>query len=83
MCGFAGVLSPFQSNPEVLGRALSNMLAHRGPDGEGMWSDPDGGVLLVHRRLAILDTTNAGEQPMRPQKGSDTNGTYLSANVLI
>lgn len=69
MCGFAGVLSPFQRNPEVVGRALSNMLAHRGPDGEGIWSDPDGGVLLVHRRLAILDTTRAGEQPMHSPCG--------------
>ena len=69
MCGFAGVLSPFQSNSEALGRALSTMLAHRGPDGEGIWDDPVGGVLLVHRRLAILDTTNAGEQPMHSPCG--------------
>lgn len=47
-------------------RCLSR-LAHRGPDGEGLWQES--GVTLGHRRLAILDTTSAGHQPMHSADG--------------
>lgn len=49
--------------------ALRDTLAHRGPDGAGLW---DGGhVILTHRRLSVLDTTDAGAQPMAwPHDGS-------------
>ena len=47
---------------------MNNALAHRGPDGEGYWeassSGGDWGVMLAHRRLSILDLTNAASQPM-------------------
>jgi asparagine synthase (glutamine-hydrolysing) len=50
---------------------MSDLLAHRGPDGAGMWVDPRGGrtVGLVHRRLAIIDLA-CGRQPMGNEDGT-------------
>jgi asparagine synthase (glutamine-hydrolysing) len=68
MCGIAGFLDPdLSTTPGNLGATVSAMaeaLSHRGPDGEGTWIDPAGGIALGHRRLAILDLTEAGQQPM-------------------
>ena len=68
MCGIAGILGRLEDgNRSALAR-MSAAMVHRGPDGEGTWeSSPDGagrGVLLAHRRLAILDLSPAGAQPM-------------------
>jgi asparagine synthase (glutamine-hydrolysing) len=65
MCGIAGIIvdDPSHLAPadlSLLGRALR----HRGPDGEGQWISADGRVGLVHRRLAIIDTSALGDQPM-------------------
>jgi asparagine synthase (glutamine-hydrolysing) len=70
MCGIAGILiqGSGQVDPEDL-RALASALSHRGPDGEGLWRSPDGRVGLVHRRLAIIDTSAAGDQPMHSADG--------------
>jgi len=70
MCGIGGVFS--WSNPpgfDVTRTAadLCAALAHRGPDGEGTFIDA--GVLLVHRRLAIIDPTPAARQPMTTPDG--------------
>ena len=65
MCGIAGIISPDPTN--ITGRRLLQMtdaLAHRGPDGEGQWLDPDGSAGLGHRRLSIVDLSAAGAQPM-------------------
>jgi asparagine synthase (glutamine-hydrolysing) len=43
---------------------MADALAHRGPDDEGVWTDPTREVALAHRRLAILDLSPAGHQPM-------------------
>ena len=52
-------------------KARLDIVAHRGPDGEG-WSEfasPAGPVALGHRRLAIIDTSDAARQPMADQSG--------------
>jgi asparagine synthase (glutamine-hydrolysing) len=62
MCGIAGELS-FGARPDpAVIRRMSDALAHRGPDGEGLLCE--GPVALAHRRLAILDLTEGGAQPM-------------------
>lgn len=48
---------------------MTRRLRHRGPDGEGYWLEPELGVALGHRRLAILDLTPAGHQPMESRSG--------------
>lgn len=60
MCGLAGFVGPGSA---VDIAAMTKALAHRGPDGEGFYSDPDAPVFLGHRRLAIIDI-EGGEQPM-------------------
>src|SRR5277367_5587769 len=60
MCGIAGIIGPLASAETA--QTMAQILRHRGPDGEGLWSQP--GVALSHRRLAIQDLTEAGRQPM-------------------
>ena len=63
MCGIAGLiyLDNKPVSPVVLQR-MTDAIAHRGPDGEGHWIE--GNVGLGHRRLAIIDLSPAGHQPM-------------------
>ena len=63
MCGIVGLLN-FNSKPidETLLNAMTDSLSHRGPDGRGLYIDHNLG--LGHRRLAILDLSEAGHQPM-------------------
>lgn len=63
MCGIAGTinLTGEPVSPEVL-QQMTDLIAHRGPDGEGHWIE--GNVGLGHRRLAIIDLSPAGHQPM-------------------
>lgn len=72
MCGIAGILlAPDAANTRPL-RAISQMTAalrHRGPDGEGFWSDGEAGIAFGHNRLAIVDLSEAGYQPMRSASG--------------
>ena len=70
MCGIAGLLTPGSGDANRTSAILQNMtrsLAHRGPDAEGYWTE--GEVALGHRRLSILDLSDAGAQPMRSESG--------------
>lgn len=63
MCGITGLihLDNIPASPAILQR-MTDAIAHRGPDGEGHWIE--GNVALGHRRLAIIDLSPAGHQPM-------------------
>jgi asparagine synthase (glutamine-hydrolysing) len=65
MCGIAGIISmnPNHVSTERLKR-MTDAVAHRGPDGEGFWINASNNVGFGHRRLAILDLSDAGQQPM-------------------
>lgn len=64
MCGIAGVINRTGAGEAVVG-AMLDTLVHRGPDGSGVWSEPEHGhVVFGHRRLSILDLSSAGAQPM-------------------
>lgn len=67
MCGIAGLLAapgrPQAIEPAVAER-MRDAIAHRGPDDAGLWIDAEQGVALGHRRLAVLDLSAAGHQPM-------------------
>jgi asparagine synthase (glutamine-hydrolysing) len=65
MCGFAGFIDRTVAEPAELCRRMASAIAHRGPDDHGIWTDREHGVALGHRRLAILDLSPAGHQPMR------------------
>lgn len=64
MCGIAGIFHPAVPKPIDPARieAMTDALAHRGPDGAGIWTAP--GIGLGHRRLAIIDLSDAAAQPM-------------------
>ncbi len=68
MCGFVAVLDPRARRPADeaarLVRRLADTMAARGPDDAGVWVDEAAGVALGHRRLAVLDLSPAGAQPM-------------------
>ena len=67
MCGIAGIISLDGSPLPGLAGALavlSRAIAHRGPDGEGAWTSPGLAAGLAHRRLAIIDLSDAAAQPM-------------------
>lgn len=72
MCGINGYIHVGSSDrlPEGIDTvSLAARQGHRGPDGFGMWSTADGRVALGHRRLAILDLSEQGAQPMRSKSG--------------
>jgi asparagine synthase (glutamine-hydrolysing) len=68
MCGFVGFIGGGQSHlalgDEAMLRRMADTIANRGPDDAGYWSDPAQRIGLGHRRLAIVDLSPAGHQPM-------------------
>lgn len=72
MCGFAGFADPRDAREGELVAVCTRMrdtLVHRGPDDSGTWVDPPAGVALGSRRLAILDLSPTGHQPMVSANG--------------
>jgi len=82
MCGIGGILrfDGGDVEPAAL-QGISNAVAHRGPDGEGFYTGPASQRFagLIHRRLAILDLSNAGRQPMT----LESSGLWITYNGEI
>jgi asparagine synthase (glutamine-hydrolysing) len=74
MCGITGIA--FAKNTKTLAtiRNMTDTLEHRGPDDQGIWIDQERGTALGHQRLAILDLSQEGHQPM-----VSANGQYVIA----
>ena len=66
MCGIAGVLAA-RGDAMRIARAMHAELAHRGPDAEGI--EERAGSILCHRRLSIIDLSDAAAQPMTDIRG--------------
>lgn len=68
MCGIAGFLDPSckwnRFELQALATGMADAIRHRGPDDSGVWADEESGVSLGFRRLAILDLSPTGRQPM-------------------
>jgi asparagine synthase (glutamine-hydrolysing) len=73
MCGIVGFIDTNRGRAaadlEREVRTMADVLRHRGPDGDGTWTDADAGVALGHRRLAIIDLSAEGRQPMVSASG--------------
>jgi asparagine synthase (glutamine-hydrolysing) len=78
MCGIAGFIDPRgrsdRATLETMARGMARAIAHRGPDDEGAWADADAGIAFGHRRLAIVDLSPEGHQPM-----ASVSGRYVIA----
>lgn len=71
MCGIAGYFNTnlFQYNNINILNGMGDVIAHRGPDSAGVWLDAPAGIGFVHRRLSIVDLSEAGSQPMHSESG--------------
>ena len=72
MCGIAGIFAYGPSAPPVDQEELLRIreaMIKRGPDGAGLWISPDRRIGLAHRRLAIIDLSDSGAQPMATADG--------------
>ncbi|HLP87347.1 MAG TPA: asparagine synthase (glutamine-hydrolyzing) [Nostocaceae cyanobacterium] len=76
MCGINGFLDiSRQTSPDKMRfmiQKMTNTLVHRGPDDAGIWTDAENGIALGHRRLAVMDVSPQGHQPM-----ISANGRYI------
>lgn len=73
MCGLTGYLGVFGAGAEeaagTILQSMTSAIVHRGPDSDGYWLDAETGIALGHRRLAIVDLSTAGAQPMQSASG--------------
>lgn len=76
MCGLTGLLAlshnKKRSELQAIGRSMADCLRHRGPDDGDVWQDLEMPVVLAHRRLAIIDLSPQGHQPMASASGRYT-----------
>lgn len=74
MCRLAGIINPSIEKQEarLLVKNMCTLLAHGGPDDEGLFQSEYSNVALGHRRLSIIDVSNAGHQPMQYASGRFT-----------
>ena len=73
MCGIAGIYNLNQSQVSLTNlKKMTDVITHRGPDGEGHWLNSNGTVGFGHRRLSIIDLTENGKQPMHYADGRYT-----------
>jgi asparagine synthase (glutamine-hydrolysing) len=88
MCGIAGLYAyHYAANPIDVTelRGIRDHMAARGPDGQGEWLSPDGRVGFGHRRLAIIDLSDGGAQPMMSADGKTVitfNGEIYNYRAL-
>lgn len=85
MCGICGFTQAGEGSLPTL-KAMCDVMAHRGPDGEGQYLDPESGIALGHRRLSLIDLAG-GNQPMIRATGDhssrvtspalDADGSYI------
>ncbi len=64
MCGIAGLVGNADQNSIACVEKMLRAMVHRGPDQEGLWCTPSGEAVFGHRRLSIIDLSEAGRQPM-------------------
>ena len=72
MCGIAGIFN-YGSSPRddrAVATRMRDAMRHRGPDGAGLYQSPDRRVVFTHRRLSIVDLSEAGHQPMANEDGT-------------
>ena len=89
MCGLTGAFDPNQqlgadSLRQMVGQ-MTSAIVHRGPDDVGLWSDSEARVAFGHRRLSIIDLTEAGQQPMISANGRWViayNGEMYNTSVI-
>ncbi len=72
MCGLTGFWQAknfSKDTASTVAKKMADRIVHRGPDDAGVWVDEDSGITLAHRRLAIVDLSPAGHQPMLSSSG--------------
>lgn len=86
MCGIAALFAYHSDAPPVAPRelkAINDAMRRRGPDGEGIWVDDAERVGLAHRRLAIIDLSDAGAQPMQLASNAGDARFWITYNGEI
>lgn len=84
MCGICGIIGNGHDSSRSRISSMLDRIAHRGPDGHGYWKNEVDNVALGHARLAIIDVTDAGNQPMHHPKNlhSVVNGEIYNYPTL-